>query len=577
MEQEADQKARYHGDGAETQNKPKRAESMDTLNTEKVGPERVLPPRWMRQKYEEEVNQKSGSAPNLSSRSRFTKPETLPVKEDKSGLSSASQVRSPVGPGLSPDRHSVSSNDHMAEDENKPDSPRRITRKDLHQSSKEDINTTFSDRFKSKPKNHDEDTSTKETSYSRRFQKDESDTTDVPSYMRRLRRDSDEPSEPSYTKRISRDDDGKITSLRAARSLERPDTSKTESVTVSTTVPSTSTASAVTTESQEDELPAWRRRNNTRGATSTTSSTTSSGGVLLHKRRSREDSSLSGEEIAASLNEADSYWQRMYGEAVPETMDSSKMSDSTYSSGSGEEMARSESGHDLTEVKLAGSPSSPLSPGVGDVAVPRRSASWIQRYQQQRTSRTSDNLEDKVTLGDLDKRRSSQGSSPGSNRGSAADLEDKVNNEATLNLNGTKRDMSPSPVSSPVSRSSSESSSLPSVVKRLSTIEDPDIMNAPPSYQSPTVHVTSPGSGEPDTAQGVLLGRMGGESETDQVLEDDYDRSFHEEVEDEQDVVGPLEPIAHLQPNLGLKKQASPNESIDSMTPSEQENLLSKS
>lgn len=83
-------------------------------------------------------------------------------------------------------------------------------------------------------------------------------------------------------------------------------------------------------------------------------------GVLLPKRRSRDEKSLSKEDIEASLNEADSYWRRTYGESLHEGMES-KMSESTYSSGSGEEMARSDSSHDLSAAPL----SSPLSEAGG--------------------------------------------------------------------------------------------------------------------------------------------------------------------------------------------------------------------
>lgn len=72
-------------------------------------------------------------------------------------------------------------------------------------------------------------------------------------------------------------------------------------------------------------------------------------GVLLPKRRSRDEKSLSKEDIEASLNEADSYWRRTYGESLHDGMES-KMSESTYSSGSGEEMARSDSNHELTSA-----------------------------------------------------------------------------------------------------------------------------------------------------------------------------------------------------------------------------------
>ena len=69
---------------------------------------------------------------------------------------------------------------------------------------------------------------------------------------------------------------------------------------------------------------------------------------VLLKRRPRDDKKrLSKEEIEASLSEADEYWQKTHGEQLPEI--DTKMSESTYSSGSGEEMARSDSNYDLDD------------------------------------------------------------------------------------------------------------------------------------------------------------------------------------------------------------------------------------
>ena len=66
--------------------------------------------------------------------------------------------------------------------------------------------------------------------------------------------------------------------------------------------------------------------------------------VLLPKRRSREEKTLtvSKDCLEASLCQADEYWRCQQMEEVDPLM-----SESTFSSGSGEEMARSESGHDL--------------------------------------------------------------------------------------------------------------------------------------------------------------------------------------------------------------------------------------
>ena len=76
--------------------------------------------------------------------------------------------------------------------------------------------------------------------------------------------------------------------------------------------------------------------------------------VLLPKRRMEQN--LSKEDIAAALRLADEYWQRTYG-SPPPPMDS-ELTDSTYSSGSGEEMAHSDNGATIT----LDSPQTPLSP-----------------------------------------------------------------------------------------------------------------------------------------------------------------------------------------------------------------------
>lgn len=71
--------------------------------------------------------------------------------------------------------------------------------------------------------------------------------------------------------------------------------------------------------------------------------------VLLPKRRSREEKSLtvSKDCLEASLYEADEYWRRQQIEDYTAGDVDPLMSESTFSSGSGEEMAMSESGHDI--------------------------------------------------------------------------------------------------------------------------------------------------------------------------------------------------------------------------------------
>ena len=133
-------------------------------------------------------------------------------------------------------------------------------------------------------------------------------------------------------------------------------------------------------EQDHERLASWRRRVNKPDPASS--------GVFLHKRRSREEKGLSKEDIEASLDQADSYWQGKFGH-LPETSESvdqtNTMTDSTYSSGSGEEMARSDSGHNLNS-----DPTSPLEPEV------KRRSRGSTSPQPKRNSRNSDIMEDKV-------------------------------------------------------------------------------------------------------------------------------------------------------------------------------------
>jgi len=96
-------------------------------------------------------------------------------------------------------------------------------------------------------------------------------------------------------------------------------------------------------------------RRNARQSIETSSSI--SRAVLLPKRRSREEKTMaSKEELEASLCHADEYWRRQRDyvgtDCQSPTVDHDVqiMSESTFSSGSGEEMARSDSGHDLSVI-----------------------------------------------------------------------------------------------------------------------------------------------------------------------------------------------------------------------------------
>lgn len=113
-----------------------------------------------------------------------------------------------------------------------------------------------------------------------------------------------------------------------------------------------------------DIVERWRNRYNRDKHTEHNSS---GGGALLWKRRSQDDSGISKEEIEACLSNADNYFKQLDGD-TSEVIDS-KMTESTYSSGSGEEMAQN-SQHLIT------SPESPTTP-TNDFA---QQASWAARY-----------------------------------------------------------------------------------------------------------------------------------------------------------------------------------------------------
>ena len=166
-------------------------------------------------------------------------------------------------------------------------------------------------------------------------------------------------SEPAYRSRFS-----------GSSRQQQQTTSRREPSPSSRPPPASSTAAG---ESDSDIVERWRNRYNrdkhsaaSSVASSTSSSTTQAapldnhgaGGALLWKRRSQEESGISKEEIEASLADADRFFGDLHGGRgdTSEVMDS-RMTDSTISTGSGEEMARSDSGHDLTST-----PDSPTTP-----------------------------------------------------------------------------------------------------------------------------------------------------------------------------------------------------------------------
>ena len=309
-------------------------------------------------------------------------------------------------------------------------------------------------------------------------------------------------------------------------------------------------------EQDHERLAQWRRRVNKPDPASS--------GVYLHKRRSREEKGLSKEDIEASLNQADSYWQGKFGH-LPETSEAvdqtNTMTDSTYSSGSGEEMARSESGHNLHS-----GPASPMEPEV-------KRRSWGRASPtQKRSSRNSDIMEDKVAeeIASMGNKRNSK----------EVDMDDLTYRysagsdkfvEKAEEVTGYHSAHS-SDENNPFSRSSSEQS----VIKRMSYTSDDQEHNALNAAPPPYPHSTVPGGGynsqnipsPPPYTSPNSTPRVG--DGTGQ-LAPRIDAGVGGEGD------GPYPPTSvMLKPTMGIRKVPSPNESIESMTLSEQEALLAK-
>ena len=308
-------------------------------------------------------------------------------------------------------------------------------------------------------------------------------------------------------------------------------------------------------EQDHERLSQWRRRVNKPDPASS--------GVYLHKRRSREEKGLSKEDIEASLNQADSYWQGKFGH-LPETSEAvdktNTMTDSTYSSGSGEEMARSESGHNLHSC-----PASPLEPEV-------KRRSWGRASPPpKRSSRNSDIMEEKVAeeIASMANKRNSQEIDTDDLTYRYSAGSDKFVDKAE---EVTGYHSAHSSEENAFSRSSSEQS----VIKRMSYTSDDQEHNAlnaaPPPYPHSSVSgggynsqnipspppYTSPNS-TPRVGDGT--GQLAPRIDTGVGGEGD----------------GPYPPPSvMLKPNMGIRRVPSPNESIESMTLSEQEALLAK-
>ncbi len=375
---------------------------------------------------------------------------------------------------------------------------------------------------------------------------------------------------PDRTSRTSPEDARPMVHRRTSGSDEIPGTSRAEP--------------HPAVENKEDNVPSWRRNKTNRIDWNDNKTS----GVLLPKRRSREEKTLPTKaEIEASLSEADSYWHKNYGNDLPETMDSSKMTDSTYSSGSGEEMARSDSSHELSGE----SPTSPTTTEVPPSEVPRRD--WVNKYNAKRRSRNSDDFEDKVA--EINKRNSRNSdnfeekvvditqqitsTSTDSSDGSLS----RSSSEASMKRNSVLENV-PQPTSILPSYSDSithgytaEPDTLPSYDASVSRVYSSDDSNLP-SYDSatrrylneqdnyPSISITTDTTSDSsattvESSATVVHTYVETDTDTDHIL-------------DEEPVTSPkvkLEPVP-----LGIKKSPSPNESVDSMTPSEQDHMLSK-
>ena len=309
-------------------------------------------------------------------------------------------------------------------------------------------------------------------------------------------------------------------------------------------------------EQDHERLAHWRRRVNKPDPASS--------GVLLHKRRSREEKGLSKEDIEASLDQADTYWSGKFGH-LPETSEAvdqtNTMTDSTYSSGSGEEMARSESGHNLNS-----GPTSPLEPEVKRRSWGRTSPS------PKRSPRNSDILEDKVAeeiVAQANNKRNSQEVDEDDLTYRYSAGSDKFVEKAE---EATGYHSAHSSEENAFSRSSSEQS----VIKRMSYTSDDQEHNAPNAAPPPYPHSSVPGGGynshnipsPPPYTSPNSTPRVG--DGTGQLAP-----RIDTGVGGEGDGPYPTAP-SMLRPNLGIRKVPSPNESIESMTLSEQEALLAK-
>ena len=308
-------------------------------------------------------------------------------------------------------------------------------------------------------------------------------------------------------------------------------------------------------EQDHERLAHWRRRVNKPDPASS--------GVLLHKRRSREEKGLSKEEIEQSLNQADTYWQGKFGH-LPETSEAvdqtNTMTDSTYSSGSGEEMARSESGHNLNS-----GPTSPLEPEV-------KRRSWGRNSPTaKRNSRNSDVFENKVAEDIV-----AQANKRNSQEVDVDDLTYRYSGGSDKFVEKAEEATGYHSTHSSEENAFSRSSSEQSVIKRMSYTSDDQEHNTLNAAPPPYPHAAVPGDGynshnipsPPPYTSPNSTPRVG--DGTGQ-LAPRIDTGVGGEGDGPYPAAPPM-----LKPNLGIRKVPSPNESIESMTLSEQEALLAK-
>ncbi|XP_013422097.1 neurabin-1 isoform X12 [Lingula anatina] len=225
--------------------------------------------------------------------------------------------------------------------------------------------------------------------------------------------------------------------------------------------------------------------------------------------------SLSKDEIMASLQQADSYWDRTYG--MSDGNRDNK--DSTSQAEPSQATATTSNTTSPDDVKLR---------------------PWA-RYKAQRYSRSSENVDDKVGASDLTKLGEISNTSVGSYRSSLTDLTDS--------------ELKPSPVTSPA--------------EQVKPIAEPKQQQPEPTetttFQS-SIKIT-PSSPVQDRGSPGLMGEV---VSSDQECNDHHrDHSMQETKPLTVQVNGSIG-------DLGMKPEPSPGaSSVDSMTPSEQEHLLS--